>query len=502
MIQIQNLHKYYGEQVVLDQVSLQMGKGERLGLIGRNGHGKSTIFRLILGEETPNGGTISIPKNYRIGHMSQHLHFEYPTVREEVISALPEQDGGWKEEWKADEMLHGLGFSMEDLGKAPSMFSGGFQIRLNLAKLLLAEPQLLLLDEPTNYLDITSVRWLQKFLREWQDELILITHDRQFMNAVCTHSAAIHRQKLRKVEGDTYKLMNQIVEEEEQYNRTADNEEQKRADLERFISKFKAKASKSRQAQSRVKQLEKMEPKEKFTRIESLEFSFRDAPFPAKRLMAVDGVEFNYSKGPTLFKNLAFEVFMGDRIGIMGANGKGKSTLMNLLAGEIQPIQGEVKLHDAVKMGYFGQTNIQRLSPENRVFEEIAESLPLNEKGRARALAGVMMFEYDAQLKKVKVLSGGEKSRVMLGKILAQPSNLLLLDEPTHHLDMESIEALEEAIDEFDGAVLIVTHSEEILRTICTKLVVFDDNQSFVFDGTYDEFLEQVGWAEEKNPYF
>lgn len=498
MIQVLNVSKSYGEQVLLDGISLQLGRGERLGLVGRNGHGKSTLIRMILGEETPSDGIIQIPRNYRIGHMSQHLVFTHPTILEEVVSALPEQEGGWKEEWKAEEMLHGLGFSTEDFSRAPSEFSGGYQIRLNLAKLLLDEPNLLLLDEPTNYLDITSVRWLEGFLRTWQDEMILITHDRTFMNLVTTHTAAIHRRKLKRLEGNTFKLAAQIMEEEEQYMRTLENESQKRADLERFIAKFKAKASKARQAQSRVKQLEKMQPKDKLENIANLDFSFREAPFPAKRMMSVRDLSFNYPIGPTLFQELNFEVFMGDRIGIIGPNGKGKSTLLNLLAGELSPVTGEVNTHDSTAMGYFGQTNINRLSPENRVFEEIAEALPLNEKGRARALAGVMMFEYDAQLKKIKVLSGGERSRVMLGKILAQPSNLLLLDEPTHHLDMESIEALEDAIEAFEGAVMIVTHSEEVLRAVCNRLVVFDDGKGFVFEGTYDDFLSQIGWAEER----
>jgi ATP-binding cassette subfamily F protein 3 len=501
MIQIQNLSKGYGEQLLLENISLQLNRGERLGMIGRNGHGKSTILRMILGQETADAGTINIPKNYRIGHLSQHLHFEHPTIHAEVCSALPEQEGGWKEEWKAESMMLGLGFLEADFQRAPAEFSGGFQIRLNLCKLLLAEPNLLLLDEPTNYLDITSVRWLEKFLRQWEDEMILITHDRTFMNLVTTHTAAVHRRRLRKVEGDTFKLMEQILEEEEQYTRTLENESQKRADLERFIAKFKAKASKARQAQSRVKQLEKMEPKDKLENIQTLDFSFREAPFPAKRMMTVEGVGFHYPEGDWLFKDIDFEVFIGDRIGIIGPNGKGKTTFLNVLAGEHPPVIGEVRTHDSARIGYFGQTNIQRLNPENKVWEEIAEALPEGEKGRARNLAGVMMFEYDAQLKKVKVLSGGERSRVMLGKILAQPSNLLLLDEPTHHLDMESIEALEDAIEAFEGAVLIVTHSEEILRAVCNRLVVFDNGTCTVFEGTYDDFLSQIGWAEEKDQY-
>jgi ATP-binding cassette, subfamily F, member 3 len=497
VIKINQLSKSYFARELFSDVSLQMNAGERLGLVGRNGHGKTTLFRLILGQEEPDSGEISIPRNYRIGHLEQHLHFTQPTILEEAALGLAEEDS--HSIYKAEAILSGLGFSLSDLAKAPSEFSGGFQIRINLAKLLLSEPNLLLLDEPTNYLDITSVRWVTRFLSSFPGELMLISHDRDFMDRVTTHTAVIHRQKVRKFEGGTAKAYAQIVLEDEIHEKTRANEEKKRAQAQAFIDRFRAQASKAKLVQSRIKMLERLPKLDELADIESLDFEFRYAPFSAKTLLEARNLSFGYTPGHLLFRHMHLAINARDRFGVIGNNGKGKSTLLNVIAGGLTPVAGEIKTHPDMKLGYFGQTNIQRLNPKLTIEEEIEQTNPSLTRTQVRNICGTMMFGGDLALKKVAVLSGGEKSRTLLGKILAHPSNLLLLDEPNNHLDMESIDALIESLQDFPGAALIVTHNERILRALATKLIVFHRGRVEVFNSGYDEFLEKIGWEEESD---
>lgn len=495
MLKIAGLSKSYGGQELFENVQLQMNPGERLGLVGRNGHGKSTLFRLILGEEEADEGAVVFPKNYKIGHLEQHLHFTKDTVLEEACLGLAHEE--WEATYKAEKILNGLGFSEEDYYKSPQLFSGGYQIRINLAKLLLSEPNLLLLDEPTNYLDILSIRWITQFLRNWPDEMILISHDRNFMDSVCTHTAVIHRKQLRKIEGPTEKLYAQILLEEEVHEKTRQNEEKKRKKEEAYIERFRAKASKASSVQSRIKRLDKMPALEKLAHIDHLDFSFHYSNFEAEYLMKAENLDFAYDSGHAILDDFSLNIKKNDRIAIVGKNGKGKSTLLNILAGELKVQGGEIYLHPLTKIGYFGQTNIQRLVPGMTVAQEIESSNADLSRTAVANIAATMMFEGEAASKKISVLSGGERSRVLLGKILAQPANLLLLDEPTNHLDMESIEALLESLEDFEGAVVLVTHSEMILNDFAERLVVFDNEEVEVFEGSYADFLERVGWAEE-----
>jgi ATP-binding cassette subfamily F protein 3 len=474
-----------------------MNAGDHLGLVGRNGHGKTTLFKLILGQEEPDSGEITIPRNYRIGHLEQHLHFTRPTILEEAALGLTEEES--HSIYKAEAILFGLGFSRADLEKAPREFSGGFQIRINLAKLLLSEPNLLLLDEPTNYLDITSVRWITRFLSNFKGELILISHDRTFMDRVTTHTAVIHRQKVRKFEGGTAKAYAQIALEDEVHEKTRANEERKRAQAEAFINRFRAQASKAKLVQSRIKMLERLPKLEELSDIESLDFEFRYAPLTAKTLFEARGLSFGYTPDHLLFRHMHLTINAHDKFGVIGNNGKGKSTLLNVISGGLTPVTGELKNHPDMRLGYFGQTNIQRLNPKWTIEEEIEQANPALTRTQVRNICGAMMFGGDLALKKISVLSGGERSRTLLGKILAHPSNLLLLDEPNNHLDMESIDALIESMQDFAGAVLIVTHNERILRALATKLIVFHRGKVEVFNSGYDEFLEKIGWEEEGN---
>jgi ATP-binding cassette, subfamily F, member 3 len=497
VIKINQLSKSYFARELFTDVSFQMNAGDRLGLVGRNGHGKSTLFKLILGHEEPDSGEITIPRNYRIGHLEQHLHFTQPTILEEAALGLPEEESHFI--YKAEAILFGLGFSHADLERAPREFSGGFQIRINLAKLLVSEPNLLLLDEPTNYLDITSVRWIARFLANFKGELILISHDRDFMDSVTTHTAVIHRQKIRKFEGGTAKAYAQIVLEDEIHEKTRANEDRKRAHAEAFINRFRAQASKAKMVQSRIKMLEKLPKLDELADIESLDFEFRHAAFAAKTLLEARNISFGYTADNLLFRHINLTLNARDRFGVIGNNGKGKSTLLNVLSGGLKPLAGELKTHPDMKLGYFGQTNIQRLNPKLTIEQEIEETNPALTRTQVRNICGTMMFGGDLALKKVSVLSGGEKSRTLLAKILAHPSNLLLLDEPNNHLDMESIDALIESLQNFPGALLIVTHNERILRALATKLIVFHRGRVDVFNTGYDEFLEKIGWENEND---
>ncbi len=503
MLKIHNVKKDFGGRVLFDGVSFQINSGERLGLVGRNGHGKSTLFKIILGHEDVDEGVITKPKNYRVGHLEQHLKFTKPNVLEEACLGLPPGEEDYI--YKAETILFVLGFKATDMERSPLEFSGGYQIRINLAKLLVSEPNLLLLDEPTNYLDIVSVRWLTEFLQNWSNELILISHDRDFMDAVSTHTAGIHRGKLKKIEGGTQKYYDQIFQEEEIHEKTRVNDEKRRKEIEVFISRFRAQASKAAIVQSRIKLLEKMPQLDELESIESLDFEFRYAPTPAKTLLEVKNLTFGYNPDTILFEDLSFTINAGDRIAIVGKNGKGKSTLLNVLAGEHEPLEGVVRQHGDTKLGYFGQTNISRLTPQWTVEQEIQNANPGLTRTQVRNICGTMMFGVDDAEKKVSVLSGGEKSRTLLGKILAHPSNLLFLDEPTNHLDMESIESLIQSIKDFPGAVVIVTHSERILRELANKLVVFHRGVAEEIIGDYEDFLRKIGWdddpyAEDKKP--
>ncbi|HQI80367.1 MAG TPA: ATP-binding cassette domain-containing protein [Deltaproteobacteria bacterium] len=495
MISVENLWKSYGPQVLFEGIGFKINPKERVGLVGRNGHGKTTLLRLITGEEEPDSGSIVIPRNYRIGHVTQHLGFTEDTVLKEGMKGLPETQQG--QHWKVEKVLAGLGFSQIDMDRSPAEFSGGYQVRLNLAKVLVSDPDLLLLDEPTNYLDITSIRWIERFLNAWPRELILITHDRTFMDRIVTHTMGIHRQKMRKIEGDTEKFYTQIAQDEEIYEKTRINDERRRREIEEFIAQFRAKARLVGLVQSRIKLLGKLERKEKLEKIKSLEFSFRSTPFIAKYALQAKDLTFSYNPDTELIKEFSILIRPGDKVCVIGPNGKGKTTLLRLLAGQLRPQSGEVVYNPKAVRGVFEQTNIKTLVDSRTVEEEIAASASGLDRQAVRNICGAMMFEGDYALKRIGVLSGGEKSRVMLGKLLATPLNILLLDEPTNHLDMETSDALLAALDSFDGTVVMVTHNEMFLHALAERLIIFHHDVVEVFEGGYQRFLDKGGWGDE-----
>jgi len=495
MIRAENLTKSFGERLLFDEISFSLSSKQRVGLVGQNGHGKTTLFQIINGDEQPDSGSVVIPKNYRIVYVKQQLEFTADTALEEGLRALPPQEQDHS--WKVEKILVGLGFSEEDFHRHPSQFSGGLQVRLNLVKALVSEPDLLLLDEPTNFLDITSIRWIEQFLNTWPHELLLITHDRSFMDKVVTHTMGIHRRKMRKISGNTARYYNQIAQDEEVYEKTRINDERRRKEVQQFISRFRAKARLANLVQSRIKTLKKMEKKEKLDQMKLLDFSFRSSPFPGKRTLTARNLDFAYERGKNLIQDFNITIEAGERVCVVGKNGKGKTTLLKLLAGVLAPQAGETIYHPSIDKGFFEQTNVNSLVDARTVEEEILYSHADMDRQRARNICGAMMFSGDDALKKISVLSGGEKSRVMLGKLLATPMNLLLLDEPTNHLDMESCDALLTAIDFFEGTVIMVTHNEMFLHSLAERLIVFQNDHIEVFDGSYREFLEKDGWHDK-----
>ena len=495
MIQVSNLTKSFGDQLIFQNITFSINRREIVGLVGRNGSGKSTIFKILMEELASDFGTIIIPKKYKMGLLSQHIKFSKKTILDECVLALPEQRV--YDTYIVEKILFGLGFQESDLNKDPATFSGGFQLRINLAKLLIEAPDLLLLDEPTNYLDIVSLRWLKVFLKSYPGEIILITHDQAFMNDIVTHTMGIYRRKLKKIKGNVQKLKEEIALEEEIYEQTKENLDRKKKEVELFVERFRAKASKAKQAQSRLKMLEKMGSMDELEREKRLAFRFHYQDLPSKNLFGVEDLSFGYSFENMLINGLSFEVKKGDKIGIIGKNGKGKSTLLNLLGGYLTANKGRINQHPSLNIGHFGQTNISRLNEKLTIEQEITSENNDLSKTQVRNICGTMMFEGDLADKRISVLSGGEKSRVLLGKILAHKTNVLLLDEPNNHLDAESINSMIDEINEYLGAVIIVTHDEKMLKEVANKLIIFQKDCVDFFDGSYNEFLEKIGWEDE-----
>jgi len=496
MIQVDDLSLSFQGVSLFEGVSFTVNSKERCGLVGRNGSGKTTLLKLITKEDQADRGVVTTPKGYRIGYLNQHIRFTEKTVLEEALLGLPLEQR--EDVYKAEAMLFGLGFKQEDLDTSPLLFSGGYQLRLHLAKVLLSDPDGLLLDEPTNYLDILSIRFLQRFLKQCDKEVILISHDREFMDSVTTHTLGLHRKKVKKYVGGTKELFNQIAQEEVLYEKTRESLEKKKAHLQSFVDRFGAKATKAAQAQSKKKMLDRLPALEQLQALYDLDFSFCEKPFYGKKMIEMKDVAFSYEETPVLIPSFSIEIAPKERVAIIGKNGRGKSTLLRLIASDLKIRSGFFRRFEGVEVGYFGQTHIARLDEKSTIEEEIASANHALNITEVKGICGKMMFTGDLSKKKIGVLSGGEKSRVLLGKILAKPCNLLLLDEPTHHLDVESIEALIDAIEEFEGAVVIVTHSELFLHRLQTdQLIVCHSHRQVPFQGTYAEFLEKVGWEEE-----
>lgn len=495
MLFCKNITKSFGSQLLLENADFQLNKGERVGIIGRNGYGKSTLFRVIQGSDILDEGDISYPEHYKIGALDQHLVFTEKTIVDEVAQVLHVDQQ--HDVWKAEKMLSGLGFLASDFGRSPDEFSGGYQIRIKLAQLLLSEPDLLLLDEPTNYLDITSIRWLESFLASWKGEVLCVSHDQTFLENAMTHTALIHRRRIKKIKGTPQKLYTQVEQEEEIHEKTRLAQDKDTKRQEKFIREFRSGARSAGLVQSRIKMLEKKQILDVLPPIPPIKFAFTETGFVGARLLELRNISFGYEEGQDLLKKISLELNPHEKVGIIGANGKGKTTLLKLIAGELDAQSGVYKKHIAVKEGYFGQSNVDRLDPQKNIIEELNAGKGESEQF-VRSIASSLLFSGDTAYKKIEVLSGGEKARVNLGKILLTPVNLLLLDEPTNHLDYESVEALIKSVNAFSGGVLFVSHDEHFLRSVAEKLIVFDGDDVFVFEGNYDRFLAERGFVSEQ----
>lgn len=493
-ISVSNLEKSFGKQVLFSDVNFQINEGERVGLIGRNGHGKTTLFKIICKEDFPDKGEVILSKNYTLGYLQQTLSFTEGTILEDVLVTLPEEQR-INRKWEAEKMLMGFGFGKNDFSRHHSFFSGGYQMRLQLVRVLLKKPDLLLLDEPTNFLDIGSVRWFIQFLKKWSGDIFFVSHDRSFMNAIATHIIGIHRQRVKKIKGQVQDYFRLVHQEEFTYENERINALRRQKQMESFIDGFRAKARQAGLVQSRIKALEKREKMEILPQVEKLKFTFNELDTPHKYALRIANLGFGYDEhAPWLFSDFSFELAPHARVGIIGLNGKGKSTFLRVINQELVPLKGSVTMNPRIQPSMFAQAHTVNLNPENTVENEILDVLERPIITEARNICGQMMFSGDQALKKIRILSGGEKCRVLLGKILAKSTNFLMLDEPDHHLDVESCEALSDALLKFGGALMLVTHNEFLLHTVCQELLVFTGSEIVHFRGSYGDFLKEDGW--------
>jgi ATPase subunit of ABC transporter with duplicated ATPase domains len=535
MISFSNVSKQFGKQLLLVEASFQLNPGEKVGLVGPNGAGKSTLFRMILGEEEPTEGSISVPKKLAIGYFRQDveemsgrpvldeaiagsgragdLHHELMELEHAMgdparageMDAILERFGHVQEEYqhlggyeleaRAREVLHGLGFEDEQIDGDVGALSGGWKMRVAMAKVLLGNFDVLLLDEPTNHLDIESILWLEGFLRSTKATLLMTSHDRDFMNRIVTKILEIDGGEIVSYSGnyDFYERERALREanQEAAYAR----QQAMFAKEQRFIDRFAAHAAKAAQVQSRVKALEKIERVEPPKRRKAVRFDFRRPPRSGEDVVALDGVSKSFGS-KTIYRNFDFLVRRGERWCVMGRNGAGKSTLLKMVAGALTPDAGSVKLGASLRTGYFAQQSLDLLDPDRTVIEQMQKDFPLETIGVLRNLLGAFQFSGDDAEKKVRSLSGGERSRLLLARMLLDPPNFLILDEPTNHLDLATKEMLVDALKDYEGTMLFVSHDRTFLRGIANRvleLAAEEHETPLAFGGTYAEYVTSTG---------
>lgn len=526
MISLQDICFGFGGSYLYYEASWHIKPGERIGLIGQNGRGKTTLLRIITGEYTAESGIISKQNNLQIGFLNQDLlsqqtdatvlemalkafsrQLELEQEIEKVIHQLEtnysedlvhrlgdlqlefEHLDGYNIRYQAEEVLEGLGFKTSDLNRPVAEFSGGWRMRAMLAQMLLRKPELLMLDEPTNHLDLPTIQWIESYLQNYPGAIIVISHDRFFLNNVCNKIVEISNKKFNIFEGNYDYYIAEKAERSELQQRQFDNQQQYIKEQEKFINRFRAKASKSTAVQSRVKMLDKLDMVEAPESDEAyVNIRFKVNKQPGKVLYEFDHL---YKRYDTLeiFRGIEGQILRGDKIALVGANGLGKSTLLKILAGTT-PYEGNVTEGYNIHKAFFAQHQLESLNLEHTILEEVSFHAPHLKETEVRTLLGCFLFTGDDVFKKIKVLSGGEKSRVALAKTISGEANFMLLDEPTNHLDIQSVNILIEAMNNYEGSLLIVSHDRHFIRKTANKIWWIEDHQLREYPGNYDEWAE------------
>jgi ATP-binding cassette subfamily F protein 3 len=492
MLTIQNVHKAFGAQVVFDGANLQLNTGERYALMGPNGAGKSTLFRMIMGVEEPDGGMIQMPRGVRIGYLPQETaEFRDGTVlQESLLGAFPPEDGVAptdRDVAEAKKILMGLGFRLTDFERPIGALSGGWRMRVAIARLLLQKPDLMLLDEPTNHLDLESLLWFQEYLKSIPSAILMISHDRAFVNNLVQGILDVRMQKIFRYKGDYEYFLSQRALEESQLVAAYERQQRDISDAMDFINRFRAQASKAPQVQSRLKWLDKLERIEIPPEIKHVKIRFPQPPKSGVRVLSMKNVNKSYGD-VKVYENLNFELERGQRVVLAGPNGAGKSTLLKMLAGVLPFESGTRELGLNVAAGYFSQHRLDTLNAERTVLEEATDTRRMNPDLFVRTVLGTFLFRDNAVYKKVKVLSGGEKSRLALARLLLDPPNLLLLDEPTTHLDMASVESLVEALKDYEGTLVFISHDLYFINALADHVVHVEAGRLTSYHGNYEYF--------------
>lgn len=492
MLSVSGLEKSYAGRVLFSDVGFSIVRGDRIGLVGPNGAGKTTLFSILLGEITPDAGRVMWEKGASIGFLPQEsAPVGDETVLSLALSHVPEHSH-WEAEPKAKKILRGLAFRESDFDRSAKSLSGGWVMRAHLARLLVQEPDLLLLDEPTNHLDLESLIWFQDYLEGYPGSILMISHDREFLNTLTNSIMEISRSKVFRYTGNYDSYLQQKEAREQQHEAAYANQQRELAKLQTFVDRFKAKATKAASAQSKMKLIEKLDVLDApEAREKTVQFRFPQPQRSGQRVMTIKGLDFAYGATP-VYAGLDLEIERGARTVLVGPNGAGKSTLLKLLAGALQAQGGERELGHNVKLGYFAQYRMETLNPKHTVLQAVMEiERPVPEVA-ARSILGCFLFRGDDVFKPVGVLSGGEKSRLSLVKLLLDPPNFLLMDEPTTHLDMGSIDALIGALSQFEGTLVFISHDVHFIRAMASSVIHIDAGVLTPYAGDYQYYLDKT----------